>query len=152
MTQPVDHTSSLQLAMVVQTQWCRLTNLGCVVGGAKNELRSAVVPGADVRHIGLLLHEDLGAAEIAQLQDAAVGVEQEVLGLDISVADALGVDIRQRPEELVSVELHLEDGHSRLQLVKESRSSVDRLGDKFLDEVEVDFVFLQDVSGGTVNI
>lgn len=65
------------------------TNLSRVVRGAENELGGAVVSGADVRNIGLVLDQDLGAAKVAQLQDAAIRVEQEVLRLDVAVADAL---------------------------------------------------------------
>jgi hypothetical protein len=46
------------------------TDLGGVIGGAENQLRRSVVPRADIRHVGLVLHQDLGATEIAQLQHA----------------------------------------------------------------------------------
>ena len=71
-----------------------LTNLGGVVGGTKDELRSAVVARADVRHVGLVLDKDLGTPEIAELQDTGIWIQQEVLWLDVTVADPLGVDVR----------------------------------------------------------
>ena len=37
----------------------------------------------------------------------------------------LGVDVRQRAEELVDVQLDLEDGHDRLELAEVSRGSID---------------------------
>jgi len=120
----------------------RLTNLGRVVGGAKDQLGRSVVPRTNVRHVWLVLDEDLCASKVAQLQDARVGVEEEVLGLDITMADALRVDVRQGPEELVNVELHLEDGHRGLELVKEPRGPVDRLGNELLDQVQVHLIFL----------
>eukprot|EP00933_Yihiella_yeosuensis_P009250 TRINITY_DN115092_c0_g1_i1.p3 TRINITY_DN115092_c0_g1~~TRINITY_DN115092_c0_g1_i1.p3 ORF type:complete len:108 (+),score=9.41 TRINITY_DN115092_c0_g1_i1:402-725(+) len=61
---------------------------GSVLGGVAHELGRAVVARADVRHVGLALDETLGAAEVAQLDDVGAGVEEEVLGLDVSVADA----------------------------------------------------------------
>ncbi len=66
-----------------------LTNLGCVVGRAKDELGRPVIARANVRHIRLVLHQDLSAAKIAQLQHSGARVEEEVLRLDVAVADAL---------------------------------------------------------------
>jgi hypothetical protein len=58
------------------------------------------------------------------------------------VADALRVDVGERAEELVDVELDFEDRHDRLHLVEVARSPVDGFGDEFEDQVEVDFVLL----------
>lgn len=52
------------------------------------------------------------------------------------------MDVGQGSEELVNVELDLENGHGRLHLVEEPRCSVDGLGDKLLNKVEINFVFL----------
>lgn len=119
-----------------------LTNLGRVVGGTKNQLGGSVVARTNVRHIRLILDENLGAAEIAQLEDATVGVEQEILGLDVAMTDALRVDVGECSEELVNVELDLESRHDSLHLVEVTRSTIDRFRDEFLHEVEVDFIFL----------
>lgn len=54
------------------------------------------------------LHEGgVGAppAEIAEFEDGGVGVHQEVLGFDVAVTDALGVDVGQAPKKLVHVDL-----------------------------------------------
>lgn len=119
------------------------TDFGSVVRSSEDELRSAVIPRTDVRDVGLVLDEDLGAAEVAQLEHVRVGVEKEVLRLDVSVADALGVDVGERAEELVDVQLDLEDGHGGLELVEMSRGAVDRLRHVLLHQVEVDFIFLR---------
>lgn len=66
--------------------------------------------------------------------------------LDVSVADALGMYVRKRSEELVDVQLDFENRHRCFHLVEITRSSVDGLGNEFEDEVEVDFVFLAGVS------
>ena len=95
-----------------------LTNLGGVVRGAKDELRGAIVARTDVRHVGLVRDQDLGAAKVAQLQDARGRVQEQVLWLDVAVADALRVDVGERTEQLVDVEFHLEHRHRRLQLVE----------------------------------
>jgi hypothetical protein len=62
------------------------------------------------------------------------------------VADALGVNVGERSEELVDVELDLEDGHDRLHLVEITRRPVYGLGHELKHQVEVDFVFLWLVS------
>lgn len=99
MTQPVDHTSNHALAKHDQVQlFGQLTNFGSIVGSAKNELWRSVVPGANIRHIRFVLDQNFGAAEIAQLQHTSRRVQQEILGLDIPVADALRVDISKRAE------------------------------------------------------
>jgi hypothetical protein len=58
------------------------------------------------------------------------------------MADALRVDVGERAEQLVDVELDLEDGHDRLHLVEVARGAVDSLGHKLEDEVEVHFILL----------
>jgi hypothetical protein len=89
-----------------------------------------------------MLDEDLGAAKVAELQDARRWIEEEVLGLDVSVTDALRVDVGEGAEELVDVQLDLEGRHDRLDLIEVARGAVHRLGDEFEDQVEVDFVLL----------
>lgn len=64
------------------------------------------------------------------------------MGLDVSVADALGMDVGEGPEKLVDVQLDLENWHSGLHLVEKSRGSVDGLGDEFLHQVEIYLIFL----------
>jgi hypothetical protein len=73
--------------------FARRTDVGRIVGCAKDKLGRSVVAGADVGDVGLVRHEDLGATEIAKLEDARVGVEEEILGFDVAVADAEGVDV-----------------------------------------------------------
>jgi len=71
-----------------------LTNLGGVVGGTKDELRSAIVAGADIRDIGLVCDQDFGATKVTELKNTCVWVKQKVLRLDITMTDSLGVDVR----------------------------------------------------------
>mmetsp|Transcript_15888 Transcript_15888/g.18402 ORF Transcript_15888/g.18402 Transcript_15888/m.18402 type:complete len:329 (-) Transcript_15888:80-1066(-) len=113
-----------------------------VVGAAEDQLGRAVVARADVRHVGLALDQLLGRAEVAQLQDVRGRVHQQVLRLDVAVADAQRVDVRQRPEHLVRVELHEQDRHALLHLHVVPHDPVDGLGDVVHDHVEVDFVRL----------
>ena len=69
-----------------------------------------------------------------------LNVHQQVLRLDIPVTDALAVDVRQRPEHLVHVQLDQEDRHA---LVRPHIMLVDLVhgvGNVLEDQVEVQVV------------
>lgn len=121
----------------------RLTDVGRVVGGSEDELGCTVVPRADIADVGLAGDEDLGRAKVTELEDARGRVQQQVLWLDIAMADAEGMNVGQRAKELVHVQLDLERRHGLLQFGVMTARTVDGLGDIFEDEVEVQFVFLQ---------
>lgn len=97
-----------------------ITNLGGVVGSTEDEFRSAVIARADVRDVGLICDQDFGATKITELEYASIRIKQKILRFDISMTDALRVDIRKGAEELVDVYLDLENGHGSLHLVKEA--------------------------------
>ena len=59
------------------------------------------------------------------------------------MADPLRVDVGERAEKLVDVELDLKDRHDRLHLVEIARSTIDGLGNKLEHEVQVNLVLLQ---------
>lgn len=48
----------------------------------------------------------LSPAEVAELEHGGLRVQQQVLGLDVPVADPKRVDVGQTPEQLVHVQLH----------------------------------------------
>jgi hypothetical protein len=58
------------------------------------------------------------------------------------VADALRVDVRERSEELVDVQLDFKNRHDGLHLVEVAGRTVDGFRNKFEHKVEVDFVLL----------
>jgi len=120
----------------------RLTDFGCVVGRTENEFGRPVIPGADIGHIRLVLYQNLCASEIAQLQHTTAGVEEEVLRLDVAMADALRVDVGQSAKQLVDIKLDLQDGHGGLHFIEEPRGPVHRLRYELLYQVEVHFIFL----------
>lgn len=62
------------------------------------------------------------------------------------MANALRVNVGEGSEELIDVELDFQDGHRRFHLVEETRRAIHGFGDEFLDEIEVDLVFLCRVS------
>lgn len=117
-------------------------NGGGVVGAAKDELGGTVVPRADVRHVGLALDEGLGTAKVAQLELLRVGIDEQILRLDVTVAYAEGVDVRQRSGQLVEVELDVDKGEGNLGLLMMPTYGVHRLLDVLEDKVEIEFVRL----------
>jgi hypothetical protein len=139
------------------------TDVGRVVRRAKDQFRRTVVARANVADVGFARNENLGRTKVAQLQDTRGGVEEQVLGLDVTVTDAYRVDVgkgseklssqlgtqsiafntgRRRTAHLVHVQLDLQHRHRLLQFRVVSRSAVYGLGDKFEHQVEVNFVLL----------
>lgn len=118
------------------------TNLGGVVGGTEDQLRSSVVSRTDVADIWLVFHQNLSASKVAKLQDTAVWIEKKILWLDVSVADSLRVDVGERTEELVDVQLDLQNWHGGLHLVEVAGGPVHGFGNELEHQVEVDLIFL----------
>ena len=119
------------------------TDLCGVICCSEYQLWRSVVAGADVRDVRLVFHQDLRASKIAQLQHACARIEQEVLGFDISMADALRVDVGERAEQLVDVELDFQNRHGGLHLVEVPRSAIHGLRYELQDKVEIHLVFLR---------
>lgn len=121
MTQPVDHTSiPMSVFRHERPTALLLTDFGCVVGGTEYQFWSTIVARTDVRHIRLIFNQNLSAAKVTQLQYPCVWVQQEILRFNISMANSLRVDVRERTKELVDVNLDFEDRHGGLHLVKEA--------------------------------
>ena len=97
---------------------CRLTNLGGVVCSAENQLGGSVVSRAYVRHVGFIFDQNLSTAKIAELQNTSAWIQQQVLRLDITMANSLRMDIGEGAEQLVDIQLDLEYGHGGLHLVE----------------------------------
>lgn len=107
-THPVDHTSVVCVRTLTSGTGKRnYTDFRSIVCSSEDKFGGTIIPRADIRHVWLILNQYLGATKITQLQNTRSGVQQEVLGLDISMTDALGVDICERAKELVNVELDL---------------------------------------------
>ena len=77
-----------------------------VVGGTKYQLGGPVVARANVGHVRLTLHQNFGAAKVAELEEVRLGVDEQILRLDVAMAHAEGMNVGQRAAELVSVQLH----------------------------------------------
>ena len=121
------------------------TNFCHVVCSTKNKLWRPIIPWADVWDIRLILYQYLGTAKIAELKYAGGRVEQQILGLDVSMADSLWVYVRERTEKLIDVKLDFQYGHYCLHLIKVTWRTVYGFGDEFEDEIEVDFILLKQV-------
>lgn len=107
---------------------------------SKDELRGPVVPGTDVRHARLSGLQFLCRTEVTQLQNVRFLVHKQVLGLYISVAHSDSVDVANRPEHLVSVQLHKKSRHVLLFLVVVPHNSVNSIWDVVHNDIEVDLV------------
>lgn len=83
------------------------TNVGGVIGCAKDEFRGSIIPGTNVADVGLASHQDLCRAKIAELQNPGSRVEEKILGFDISVTDANRMNVSQGPHELIHIQLDL---------------------------------------------
>jgi hypothetical protein len=64
------------------------------------------------------------------------------LRLDVSVANTKGMDVGERPEDLIHVQLDIEHGHRLLKLCVIARGAIDRLWDEFEQQIQKDLVLL----------
>jgi len=113
-----------------------------LVGGAEDQLGRALVAAADVAHVGLARDQPLGRAEVADLEHVRGGVDQQVLRLDVAVADALRVDLGHRAEHLPALELHQHQRQVLLVLGLGARDARDRVGYELRDRVQLQLVLL----------
>ena len=138
-THPVDHTSGspyvstfINASVRSKGSWV-LTNLSRIICGSENQLWSTIIARADVRYVRLVLDQDLGTAKVTKLQHPGIGVKQEILGFDVPVTDSLRMNVCQRAEQLIDIDLNLQDWHGCLHLVEEPRGSIHSFGNKFED-------------------
>jgi hypothetical protein len=75
----------------------------------KNQLRRPLLATAYVTDIGLAADQPFRAAEVADLEHVRLRVDQQVLRLDIAVADVLRVDLGQRAHHLPRVDFDEDD-------------------------------------------
>lgn len=74
---------------------------GGVIRIAKDELRRAIVAGADVTYVRLTRDQLFGTTEVAQFEDVASVVAEDVLRLNVSMANTLRMDVGDRAHQLV---------------------------------------------------
>lgn len=118
------------------------TDVSGIVRGTEDQLGCTVVPGADIANIGFTCDEDLGRTKITELENTRGGVEEQVLGFYITVANADRVDVCERAQELVHIELDLQHRHRLFKLDIMTRCAINSFWDVFKDEVQVDLIFL----------
>ena len=117
-------------------------DVGRVVGSTEDELGCTVISRANVRDVGLAADEVLRTPEVAEFQNARVRVEEQVLRLDISMADALRVDVGKASKQLVHVQLDEGPRDGLLAFRVLSCHLVHCFRDELEHEVEVYFVLL----------
>ena len=145
MTHPVDQMSVFDQCQSIWKQadrGLRQTDICCVVCSSENQLRSSIVSRTYIANIGLSGHKDFCGPKITKFKDTRRGIEKKILRLYVSVAYTNGMYVREGSEKLVHVQLDLKHWHGLLQLDVVARSAIYSLWDVFLNEVEVDFIFL----------
>lgn len=70
------------------------------------------------------------------------GIYENILGLDVSMADALGMDVGDRAQQLVRVDLHKQVRDHLLHLQILFHHTVRRVGDVVHHHIQVYLVFL----------
>lgn len=83
---------------------------GGVLGGSEDELRSSIAAGADVWEVGFPRFQDLGGPEVTDGRIFAF--QQNIMWLDIAMADALGVYVEESAEDLIADQLDIEVSHA----------------------------------------
>lgn len=83
-------------------------NADSVLGGTKDQFWCSVVAGTDVGDVGFARHENLSTAEVADLEDARLRIDQQVLWLNIAVANVPVVDVGQSANQLEAVQFYVE--------------------------------------------
>jgi len=121
-------------------------NLRGVIGVPKNEFRSSVISGADIGHIWLSLDELFGASEVTHFQGVRRGIDEHILRLDVSMANADSVDVGNGSEHLVGVEFDHETWDWLLHLEELLHYFVDGVGDEVHHHVEVYLIWVITVS------
>ena len=127
--------------------WCLykdilLTDIRRVVGCTKDQLRRPVIPRADITNIGLPSHQNFCWAKIAKLQDPCCWIQQQILGLDVTMANANWVDVREGPQELIHIKFDLQHWHRLLEFGIMAACTIDGLRYIFEHEVKINFIFL----------
>mmetsp|Transcript_142131 Transcript_142131/g.354177 ORF Transcript_142131/g.354177 Transcript_142131/m.354177 type:complete len:255 (-) Transcript_142131:206-970(-) len=108
-----------------------------VVCCAEDEFGCPVVPRADIGHVRLPLYQTLRRAEVTELQGVRSAVDQQVLRLDVTVADADGVDVGASAAHLVGIKLHENVRHRLFHLVVMLHHPVDSVGAILHNHVQI---------------
>ena len=81
----------------------RLTDVGRIVCGTKDELGGTVIPGANVADIWLSGNEDFSTTKVAKFEDTGLRVQKQVLRLDVAMANADRMNVCERAKKLIHV-------------------------------------------------
>lgn len=92
-------------------------DLVCVVTATKNQFWRPVVAGNDVGCVQALRRHDFRTAKVADLDDSLL-IAQDVLGLQISVADALLVDEGHTGQNLAHEVLDITDRYGLIDFLR----------------------------------
>ena len=100
------------------------------------------VPGADISHVRFPFFEFFGGTKITEDESIELGVDQDILGLDISMANAQVVNISECPEHLISIDFAQHIRKLIFDFVVIPEDFVQSIGNIVHDQVEVNVIFL----------
>ena len=89
---------------------------GGVIRIAKDKLRRTIVAGTDVTYVWLTRNELFGTTEVAQFEDVASVVAEDVLRLNIPMAYTFRMDVGDRAHQLVRIKFDDQVGNHCLAL------------------------------------
>ena len=84
-----------------------------------------------------MIGADLGGAKVAELELVGLGVDEQVLRLDVAVAHTHGVDVGEGTAHLEHVQLHKQHRHALPALTVVLANAENGLRDKLQHQVEV---------------
>ena len=82
-------------------------------------------------------------AKITKLQNARGGIQEEILGLDVTMADAQVVSVHKGSEDLVHIQLDQDERHGLAIFGKVPGGPIDRLRNILQHQIEVHFILLR---------
>lgn len=90
----------------------------------------------------------LGASEVDELEAEGARVDEQVVGLQVAMADALRVHVLERLEGLEEVDPHVVDWEARALLLELERDGADGVGEEIHHQVQVRLVALAPTARG----
>lgn len=114
-------------------------NICSVIRITENKLRSPVVSRTYVGNVWLSKDELLCTTEVTKLEHVGLHITENVLWLDISVTNALGVNICDGSHQLVGIKLHNQVWNLLLHFEVLFHYSIGSVGNEVHDDVKIDF-------------
>ena len=117
-------------------------NGGSVIWITEDELWCSIVSWTNVRNIRFPRNKLFCRAKVTKLENMAAHITKDVLGLDITMADALCMNISNASHQLVWIKFNNQVGHLLLHFMELFHHSIRRVWDVVHHNIQVNFVWL----------